>query len=255
MAEVGRYVYAVARGLDVRALTVAGLRGMPLGVVEHGGLSALVSDVDLDEFGEEGLRLHLEELAWLEDVARSHDSVVQEAATQGAVAPLRLATICHDDDAVRDRLEEWHDGLMLALDRVEGRLEWSVKAYSRTARTDDASREAPVDTAGAGASYLQRKRARTIDRRTAEQQAMDLADQVHAALAEHSAASRRLPPQDPRLTGHEGTMTLNGAYLVATEDADAFVARGAALSKQFPEAGIELHGPWPPYSFATLDPA
>jgi hypothetical protein len=76
---------------------------------------------------------------------------------------------------------------------------------------------------------------------------------VHTALAQVSVATRRLQPQDPRLTGHEGTMTLNGAYLVAVEDTDAFLARAEELRTAHDELRIEVNGPWPPYSFATLE--
>jgi hypothetical protein len=66
-------------------------------------------------------------------------------------------------------------------------------------------------------------------------------------------ASRRLPPQDPRLTGHVGTMTLNGAYLVDTARAGEFADAVRAAQADHPEAGIDAAGPWPPYSFAMLE--
>jgi hypothetical protein len=81
-----------------------------------------------------------------------------------------------------------------------------------------------------------------------------MADAVHAALSEHSVAGRRLPAQDPRLTGHSGHMTLNGAYLVPAEEGDAFAALVQRLGEEHPEAHLEVGGPWPPYSFATLEP-
>ncbi|HEX2550125.1 MAG TPA: GvpL/GvpF family gas vesicle protein, partial [Nocardioidaceae bacterium] len=94
----GRYLYAVSRGLPPDALAdVPGLGDGRLEVLEHQGLSAVVSDVDLEEYGEEGLRRNLERLDWLEEVARRHDEVVHAVAEHGPVAPLRLATICLDD--------------------------------------------------------------------------------------------------------------------------------------------------------------
>src|SRR5262249_6608748 len=93
----GRYLYAVSRGLPPRDVAgVAGLGGAPLDVVEHRGLAVLVSSVDLEEYGEEGLRRNLEDLAWLEATARGHDEVVRFAAARGATAPMRLVTICLD---------------------------------------------------------------------------------------------------------------------------------------------------------------
>jgi hypothetical protein len=252
VAEQGEYLYAVARGVGPTALTdTRGLHDQPLRVLEHRGLAAVLSAVDLDEFGEEGLRRNLEDLTWLEAVARGHDAVVQQVARTGAVAPMRLATIFTSDDGVRARLDELYDALTAALDRVEGRREWSVKVY---APERGAESPAPPSTApGSGADYLRRKKAQTLEKQTAEDAALQIADTVHDTLAAQCVASRRLRPQDPRLTGHEGTMTLNGAYLVDEASADSFTEVAARLAEENPQSRVEVQGPWPPYSFATLE--
>jgi hypothetical protein len=257
VAETARYLYAITREVAASALGgVAGIDGGALDVVEHGGLRAVVSDVSLEDFDEDGLKRNLEDLAWLEKVAREHDTVVSAVAHAGPTAPLRLATICLDDNGVRARLEEWHDQLRDVLDRVEGNLEWSVKAFARTQPAAEPSAPEATSSAttpGAGAAYLKRKREQTLQRQQTEEQALRLADEVHSILSRHSVASRRLPPQDPRLTGHEGTMTLNGAYLVPQQQGEAFAAEIAALAEQHPEGHLQAGGPWPPYSFATLE--
>ena len=123
------------------------------------------------------------------------------------------------------------------LDRVQGRVEWSVKTYARGgAEVEPSAPATPVEGKGAGVAYLQRKRESTQRRMQSEERAHQVAEEIHAALAEHSVASRRLAAQDPRLTGHEGVMTLNGAYLVPVEESDAFAATLSALSEQHPEA-------------------
>jgi hypothetical protein len=75
---------------------------------------------------------------------------------------------------------------------------------------------------------------------------------VHESLSRLSVASRRLPEQDPRLTGHKGTMFLNGAYLVDTAGEATLVAQVETLSAEHPDVTIDCRGPWPPYSFAML---
>jgi hypothetical protein len=251
VAESARYLYAISRGVDPDALAGAeGLGGGRVEVVQHRDLSAIVSTVDLDEYGEEGLRRNLERLDWLEVVARGHDAVVQAVAALGPTAPLRLATICLDDDGVRRRLDEWHDALEQVLDRVEGRMEWSVKVVTPP-------REAPAPaTAGAkvgGAAYLQRKKAESQARQTDESAALEIAESIHETLSRCSVASRRLPPQDPRLTGQQGTMLLNGAYLVEEDEGPAFQAAVDERKAALPDLAIECRGPWPPYSFAMLE--
>jgi hypothetical protein len=255
MAESGRYLYAVTRDVDRSTVEhIEGIGEAPVSLLEEGGLVAVVSTVDLDEFGEEGLREHLEDLAWLERVARSHDRVVHGVAQLGPTAPMRLATICLDDAGVSDRLREWHDGLHAALDRVVGRAEWSAKVYAPPQTAQGAEEGAgTADARGEGTAYLRRKRVQSQERLEAEQQGVEAARTIHEALGAASVASRVLAPQDPRLTGHEGTMTLNAAYLVPVDDQDAFLAETERLAAANSEVRLEVNGPWPPYSFATLE--
>jgi hypothetical protein len=253
MTEPGRarYLFAAARGVEPSALAaIPGLRGAPLEVVEHRGLQAVVCDVDLDEFGEEKLAHNLEDLGWLEEVARCHHDVVYAVAAAGTVAPMRLVTICADDQSVRARLEAVYDDLSHALTRVQGRSEWSVKVYAPRQATPD-----PAETArpASGAAYLQRKREQAVQRRSAGELSLQTAEEINQTLRGSVAAARSLPPQDPRLTGRSDTMILNGAYLVPDEDGEGFRNLVERLAELHPALTIEIKGPWPPYSFATLD--
>jgi hypothetical protein len=249
--EQGRYLFAVTRGLDPAKLADArGLRGAPLEVVDHRELSAVVCSVDLAEFGEAQLKENLEDMGWLEEVARAHHDVVYAVSCVGAVAPMRLVTICSDDESVRSRLDSNYPDLTEALSRVENRHEWSVKVYA----VPQAQPE-PVEAARptSGAAYLQRKREQAAQRRSAGEQHSQEADEIHQTLARAVVANRVLQPQDPRLTGRPDTMILNGAYLVSAEEAEGFRDLVRRLVELHPGVEIELKGPWPPYSFATLE--
>src|SRR6478672_6158010 len=163
----GLYFFAVGRGLDASVLSGAeGIDGAALQIVEGQDLQAVVCAVDLDEFGEASLARNLEDLNWLERVARAHNDVVFAVATTGTVAPMRLVTICADEVSVRNRIEALYDDLSAALDRVEGRREWSVKVH--TSGAAEPPQELVDNTAegGSGAAYLRRKRA-AADRRRA----------------------------------------------------------------------------------------
>lgn len=253
----GRYLFAVARGMGAPGVTgVAGLRGARVDVVPHRDLQALVCDVDLAEFGEAALARNLEDLGWLEEVARAHNDVVFAAAEQGTVAPMRLVTICADDESVRSRIEALYDDLTAALDRVEGHREWSVKLFTRSSAEADAADVAPTAVGsgpGSGAAYLRRKRDQATRRQASRDQAVQLAERIHDQLAEQAVAARLLAPQDPRLTGRTDTMVLNAAYLVPVEHGAAFRAAADRLDTINAELAVEVGGPWPPYSFATLD--
>ena len=149
------------------------------------------------------------------------------------------------------RIEDSYDALCTALDRVEGRLEWSVKAYG--ARSAAAPEATATTGGGAGAAYLQRKRDQAAHRRLAAERSVQVAEEIHHALVSLAVAGRRLAPQDPRLSGRTDPMILNAAFLVTSEEGEAFRAEVARLAELHPDVAVEVEGPWPPYSFATLD--
>lgn len=258
MTETGLYLYAVARGLPEGAVDgQTGVHAGPLSRIDLGGLEAVVSPVDLAEFGEAGLRRNLEDLTWLETVARVHDSVVHAVAGHAPVAPMRLATVFLGEGSLRERLAEWSAPLHAALDRVQGCQEWSVKVFvepgSGTPGPDAAPSGQMPEGAGPGASYLFRRRDQLAAREREQEEAARVGDSVHAELVRGVAASRRLPPQDRRLSGHQGTMVLNAAYLVADGETDRWRQVLEQLRERHPIARVEVNGPWPPYSFATLE--
>jgi hypothetical protein len=227
-----------------------GLDGARLDVVDHRGLQAVVCDVELEEYGEEALVRNLEDLGWLEKVARAHDDVVRAVAGHATVAPMRLVTICSDDTSVRFRVDDHYDGLVRALDNVEGRREWSVKVLVAPQPAAEPPQE---ERPASGAAYLMRKREQAARRRSAGEDAAAMAERVHDALAKASVASRRLPPQDPQLTGRRETMVLNAAYLVPDGEHDGFADLVERIRQAEPEGIVEAAGPWPPYSFAVLE--
>jgi Gas vesicle synthesis protein GvpL/GvpF len=251
VAEYGRYLYAVSRKLPPEVLDdMVGLGDGVIQTVTVGDLSGIVSSVDLAEYGEEALRKNLERLDWLEGAARGHDAVVHAAAAVAPTAPMRLATIFLDDDGVKTRLEEQYDAIAAVLDRVEGHAEWSVKVMVEPAATPSAAEE---EAPASGADYLRRRRAQQQARQEGIGDAHAVAERVHDALVAVAAASRRLAPQDPRLTGHTGTMVHNAAYLVAQDRSDDFTRAVTEQAQAHPDVVLDARGPWPPYSFAMLD--
>ncbi|GAA3240670.1 GvpL/GvpF family gas vesicle protein [Dactylosporangium siamense] len=247
----GVWLHAVTRDAGPCELDgVAGIGGRAVRTVHAGGLVAVVSSVDLAQFGEEPLRRNLEDLDWLETVARAHHSVVETVGRSRPVVPARLTTVYRDDAGLRAMLEQRRGDFDAVLDRVSGRTEWGVKTYA-VPTSERLSGTPPAETARPGTAYLQRRRAQLSAEDQRWQLAVAGAEEVHAALTGCAAAARRHPPQDRRLSGRTEPMLLNGAYLVERRDADRFGAAVTAQAARHPGLHLELTGPWPPYSFVT----
>jgi len=233
------------------------------------GLTVLVSDVSLAQFGEAALRENLENLDWLDEVAREHHYVIDAAARLFPLLPVRLATVYSGDAAVCSALSQREGQLRDALHRVGGRVEWGVKAYAAPdaaggtgedaerapalAIADDGADQEPKPPGGAGLAYLRRRRAQLTSARESTMAAVHGAQAVHAELTAKALGTRLHPSQSAQLSGVRQPMLLNAAYLLDTEGSVAFTAAVAGIATAHPELRVELTGPWPPYSFAGED--
>jgi Gas vesicle synthesis protein GvpL/GvpF len=259
---LGVWAYAITQddsGQDVSWLT--GVAGTKVRATRAAGLIVLVSDVDLAEFGEVALRRNLEDLDWLEGVALAHHSVIEAASGLFPLLPTRLATVYTGEESMAAVLGARREELLATLRRVGGRVEWGVKAYAvpETERADaaPAGSQAPGATAGAGRgaglAYLNRRKEQLSHRAESWRSAVAGARAVHARLSRHAVLTRLHPPQSPQLSGNQREMMLNAAYLLDANNGTGFATQVAAAADAHPELGLDLTGPWPPYSFTADD--
>lgn len=250
------WAYCVLREADPAPDGQEGITARPVERIRTGGLVALVSRVPAAEFASEPLTRNLNDLTWLERVARGHEAVLDAALAQSTIVPLRMCTIFEGEDGVREMLERRRASLSDTLDALDGRLEWAVKVLvdrerlMEAARSDSDDAEQPA-SAGAGGAYLQRRRSERGAREAASRLAAETAQQVHARLQDWAIDARTRPPQNRELSGHEGEMVLNAAYLIERDRSDELRALVAELEEHHRGLGarIELSGPWPPYNF------
>jgi hypothetical protein len=234
--------------------------GRPPRLLRLDGLAAVVSAVPLSEFGEEGLRRNLNDLEWLESMARAHEAVLDVALAHETVVPMRVCTIYRGEEHMRTALAERREILEDALVRLADRSEWGVKMLADRERVEQLARDraGATDPAGAGegVAYLARKQLDRAVREQSERIVDEAVRECHARLEEWAAASQVLPPQNKELSGHEGDMVFNGAYLVDDERIQSFEGVTGELERSYAELGmkLELTGPWPAYHFVEIGP-
>ena len=217
--------------------------------VEEAELALLVSPVRPDQ-----LRVDeddLSETGRLATLARGHDAVVRAAATTGPVLPLRFGTVVPDRAAARRLLAE-HAGSAAALLRRIGRTrEWGVKLLRRLA-PEPVAAGPRADRAGlTGTEYLARRKQALEQSDAAERAAAQAAETLEETLRPHVTESLR------RGGAAGSSLLLDLALLVTPERETDFLAAAAELREWLAPEGLEVEvsGPWPPYSFASLDTA
>src|SRR4051812_47148306 len=235
------YVYAVAEagaGPPTEGIRGVGDAAVRVLTSDATGLEALVSDVPLEQFGDEALKHNLNDLPWLSAAALRHEATVEAAMAGTTLVPLRMCTIFRDDDAVREMLAREAPALAAALARLRDAHEWGVKVIADTdmfaaslVREREAASAVPArPAAGQGADYFAALRR---DRATREEVAAELdrtIRQVHDAVAALATDVRLHPASSRELSGYEGDMVLNGAYLVPAERTDELRALTRALA-------------------------
>jgi hypothetical protein len=229
--------------------------------VEAAGLAALVRRVPRAEFGEEPLRRNLNDLAWLERVARGHEAVLEEALSAATIIPLRLCTLYESEDGVRQMLDRERESLREALELLAGRQEWGVKVLIDSDRlaAEASARTGEPDTegVGGGGAYMLRRRHEREAREVADALSRAVAERVHTRFEELALDSVTRPSQNRELSGHEGEMVLNAAYLIDTRRVDELRELASTLETEHAALGarVALTGPWPPYNFVPAGSA
>lgn len=213
------HLYAVTAG-SPSASEVTGIAGRAVQCVAVCGVAAVVGDV-----GDKAA-------APTQAAILEHARVVEQLmASSDALLPARFGHGFADEGALADAIASRASQLQAALDQVRGCVELGL----RVVRGDGAT--APSRTTGT--DYM---RARLDAVREAE----GTAKEVHDALAGVARASTHQVLATPQLV-------LTAAYLLPREDVDSFRERVEAIERRHPELSFLCTGPWPPYSFATVD--
>lgn len=164
------------------------------------------------------------------EVLWRHEEVVETLMEDRDLLPVRFGTRLDDESAAARVLSERYQELAIALDRVRGAVELSLRVLWEP---EDESALEPVSRTGA--EYL---RTRQLAASTKE----GVLRAIHNPLAARARASTRRGSRD-------ANEVLRAAYLVDRDAVESFVARVAELEEDNPRARLLCTGPWPPYSF------
>jgi hypothetical protein len=172
-----------------------------------------------------------------EDVMEDHRLVNGVFERVSACLPARFPTLV-EEEALRRQLAARAEELEGRLEAVRGACELAVTAVW-TAR-EEASAEVRADTPGR--RYLLRRQAAMAGSERRRARASELADALeHLLGSELRLAQRRVCPS--------ADVALSLALLVDRTAASDVRERLSLYSAQ--DVRILVHGPWPPYSFAT----
>ena len=266
--DCGYCVYGVVGGdgsQPVEGLPESGIDpAYPVYTLPGSALQAIVSQVSLQEFGQEELRARLEDIVWLKSRVQVYESVLESVLASRTIIPMRFCTIYCSESGVQEMLTQTRVQFVAALARLDASQEWGIKVYcdtgilaQRVSEISDKVQEMQTEMAAksSGAAYFIKKKLEEVIAEEVERLCDEYAQHSHDCLCCHAAEAVVNPLQGHELTGRQEPMVLNGAYLVSRENLAAFRGDLTNLQSEYGELGFsyEMTGPWPPYNFVALE--
>jgi gas vesicle protein GvpL/GvpF len=173
-----------------------------------------------------------------ESELRTHDAITSRIHSASPSLPSRFGQLFNDEGALTSALKERETSLMSTLSNVGDRVELSVTLRWRSPRAP--SDEAAVKNSTSGTEYLAARAARERDKQQADQIVARLIEQLPC---ERAFARHRSCPRD-------GVAAIV-ALLVARDEVEAMRTHIESFGKRSSEVTATIHGPLPPYSFAS----
>jgi hypothetical protein len=173
-----------------------------------------------------------------ESELRAHDAITSRIHSASPSLPSRFGQLFSDERALTTALKEREESLAKGLETVGARVELSVTLHWRDARTshdDDAAKKSISGTA-----YLAARAARERDKQQADQIVARLIEQLPC---ERAFARHRSCPRD-------GVAAIV-ALLVARDEVETMRSHIESFGERSGEVTATIHGPLPPYSFAS----
>jgi len=225
-------------------------------------ISALVSQIPLDEYSEEHLERNLTDIGWVAPRVETHERIIEQIMDFSPVIPIKFCTIFRNEERIQEILEKQYDSLKTLLDYLADKEEWGIKVYvepnvsSRavSGRNPEIKKlNEKIATASPGEGFFLRKKMDSLLREETDSALDKLANEVYERLLSLADQGSRGKLFDRKITGKDDEMILNAALLLKKEDIKGVKDEINKIVSQYEGKGIysELSGPWPPYNFCT----
>jgi len=229
----------------------------------HNGLYAVVSEVEQQEFGEEGLKKNMADFEWVKTKASMHEKIIEQVMANADVIPFKFGTLFNTDESLKAMLEQYGQEFKAILRKLAHKQEWGLKIYCNPEKlkanlgnsdSEILKIEDEIKSSSVGKSYFLKKKKDELIEKTLTEKINECGQESFELLKELSFEARinKLLPQE--VTEREDDMVLNSAFLVDKGEVGDFQSMVDTLKMHYEGKGffIDCTGPWPPYNFCGL---
>jgi hypothetical protein len=249
------YVYSVTR--DAVQPEVDGVDGTRrFGIAAVDGVAAVYTAVNPEEFSQEVIDRRAADLEWLGAIGYRHQAVVSDLMKRTAIVPLRAFTLFSSEEALRSFLHEQHGMLTRALERLDGKQEWTLRVEFDPAKWSEAlaarveslrDLQQQIAAAQPGKAFLLRKKLDDEKKRASHAAEQDVVAELERAILEKLRCEAVSETRERR----DGAFPQINVLINRDEEA-GLQELHAELTARYESEGVTLGltGPWPPYTFA-----
>lgn len=256
---IAYYLYCLAPSVHGFQPSAIGVDGQhPVLVRACGGIGAVFSEVELEEFCGDSAEAHLQDLAWLGPRACRHEAVIEEAMSRVPVLPARFATLFTSFDSMQQSVHEHREAITGFFAQLGDRQEWAVKGLLNRAGAlgspGSSGQPAPDGQAlvtSPGTQYFRNKRISAQLERDFNLRLKEFCLKVAAVLGAQASGFRERGVSMPAAAQADAEVIFNWAFLLSPAALEEFRVRLDRFNSDaaFPGLSLALTGPWPPYSF------
>lgn len=257
----GFYLYCIYYGRDDTSIHHLGIDNKnEIFSLPYRDTHALVSQISLNEYGEERLEINLTNIKWVAQKVEIHERIIEHIMGFSPVIPIKFCTIFKSKERIREILDLYYESLKSLLDYLADKEEWGIKVYVESDVFSRAVSEFKAEiktlnekaaSASPGEAFFLRKKRDDLLRKEVHTALDELADEIYERLLPLTVQGSRGKLFDRKITNKNDQMILNAALLLKKEDVREFEPKIDQIATQYNGKGIyfELSGPWPPYNF------
>lgn len=248
------YTFGIIETNPSDIIDLAGMEYKPCEIIKNGNLGMLVCPVPLQEYNEESLHLHLEDIVWVESHARCHEQILLQTMEGRSVIPLPFCTIFTDQANIKRQLAQNDKKIQEDLQKLGNHREMHVKLLiDRNRLLDKLRKDLPYTCGQGGGAYFQK---RQWEKNIAEEM-----DRVMNEYGESLYQDLNKMAAELILLDKNGVVAPEGRdivfvvqCLIAKECMTDWDKKLEEFDKFADSLGfiIDVSGPWPPYHFVRL---
>lgn len=264
----GIYIYCIreknpsalfsAKGFDLQNKIYA---------IPYKEIEAVVSGVRLEEFNSEEIKIKAQEnLNWITEKIMIHENAAEDAMKKNgkviSIIPMKFGTIFADEKKLIETLDRHYAQFKTALDKLDGKEEWSVKVYlSDKSRFEKQIKseskiinetERQIAELPEGMAYFQESELKEVISNESEKKLNQIKEDTFDKMKLYAEDAKQCKLLQKEITGRVEPMILNSSYLIKTERVNEFKQKAESKNKELNSIGLtlEFFGPWPPYYFS-----